>query len=198
MSCDHPSSSGAHQHCDLVFLAVPAGTAMDMAAPLLEAGVKVVDLSADSASMTPGYTSAGTRTSITARSFCAGPSTACRNSTPRTSPRPTSRPTWAISHLGDSWPVRGISKRPSSKPGTLWWIPVDYTEPWATVPPCSASRTTRLRPPSCPEIGRKFPADFGGSTPVLQLASTVPMNRVRLQGSASSERRAAASACSPG
>lgn len=37
----------AAQHCDLVFLAVPAGTAMDMAAPLLEAGVKVVDLSAD-------------------------------------------------------------------------------------------------------------------------------------------------------
>ena len=29
----------AAQHCDLVFLAVPAGTAMDMAAPLLEAVV---------------------------------------------------------------------------------------------------------------------------------------------------------------
>ena len=37
----------AAQHCDLVFLAVPAGTAMDMAGPLLDAGVKVVDLSAD-------------------------------------------------------------------------------------------------------------------------------------------------------
>ncbi|MDO5484056.1 MAG: N-acetyl-gamma-glutamyl-phosphate reductase [Desulfovibrionaceae bacterium] len=33
--------------CDVVFLAVPAGTAMDMAHDLLEAGVKVVDFSAD-------------------------------------------------------------------------------------------------------------------------------------------------------
>lgn len=33
--------------CELVFLAVPAGTAMDMAQNLLEAGVKVVDFSAD-------------------------------------------------------------------------------------------------------------------------------------------------------
>lgn len=33
--------------CDLVFLAVPAGTAMRLAPPLLEAGVKVVDFSAD-------------------------------------------------------------------------------------------------------------------------------------------------------
>ncbi len=37
----------AAQHCDLVFLAVPAGTAMNMAGPLLDAGAKVVDLSAD-------------------------------------------------------------------------------------------------------------------------------------------------------
>ena len=33
--------------CDLVFMAVPAGTAMRLAPPLLEAGVKVVDFSAD-------------------------------------------------------------------------------------------------------------------------------------------------------
>lgn len=33
--------------CDLVFLAVPAGTAMQLTPPLLEAGVKVVDFSAD-------------------------------------------------------------------------------------------------------------------------------------------------------
>ncbi|MBQ3059420.1 MAG: N-acetyl-gamma-glutamyl-phosphate reductase [Desulfovibrio sp.] len=33
--------------CDVVFLAVPAGTAMDMAYDLLQAGVKVVDFSAD-------------------------------------------------------------------------------------------------------------------------------------------------------
>lgn len=37
----------AAARCDLVFLAVPAGTAMEMAGPLLDAGVKVVDLSAD-------------------------------------------------------------------------------------------------------------------------------------------------------
>ncbi|GHU93988.1 N-acetyl-gamma-glutamyl-phosphate reductase [Deltaproteobacteria bacterium] len=37
----------AAEICDLVFLAVPAGTAMGMAAPLLEHGVKVVDFSAD-------------------------------------------------------------------------------------------------------------------------------------------------------
>ncbi len=33
--------------CDLVFLAVPAGTAMRLTPPLLESGVKVVDFSAD-------------------------------------------------------------------------------------------------------------------------------------------------------
>jgi N-acetyl-gamma-glutamyl-phosphate reductase len=37
----------ARDTCDLVFLAVPAGTAMGMAIPLLEAGLKVVDFSAD-------------------------------------------------------------------------------------------------------------------------------------------------------
>ena len=37
----------AARQCELVFLAVPAGTAMDMADPLLRAGVKVVDFSAD-------------------------------------------------------------------------------------------------------------------------------------------------------
>ncbi|MDR2821312.1 MAG: N-acetyl-gamma-glutamyl-phosphate reductase [Desulfovibrio sp.] len=35
------------KQCDLAFLAVPAGTAMDMTPPLLAAGVKVVDFSAD-------------------------------------------------------------------------------------------------------------------------------------------------------
>lgn len=37
----------AARACDLVFLAVPAGTAMQLTPPLLEAGVKVVDFSAD-------------------------------------------------------------------------------------------------------------------------------------------------------
>lgn len=35
------------KHCDLAFLAVPAGTAMQMAGELAERGVKVVDFSAD-------------------------------------------------------------------------------------------------------------------------------------------------------
>jgi len=42
-----PDSSYLADHCDLVFLAVPHGTAMEMAAELREKGVKVVDLSAD-------------------------------------------------------------------------------------------------------------------------------------------------------
>lgn len=37
----------AASQCDLVFLAVPAGTAMKMAGPLLDGGCKVVDFSAD-------------------------------------------------------------------------------------------------------------------------------------------------------
>lgn len=37
----------AARDCDIVFLAVPAGTAMRMAAQLLESGVRVVDFSAD-------------------------------------------------------------------------------------------------------------------------------------------------------
>ena len=42
-----PDIKALSKACDLVFLAVPHGTAMEMAAKLLEAKVKVVDLSAD-------------------------------------------------------------------------------------------------------------------------------------------------------
>lgn len=42
-----PDLSDLAAHCDLVFLAVPHGTAMDMAAELVGKGVRVVDLSAD-------------------------------------------------------------------------------------------------------------------------------------------------------
>lgn len=37
----------AAQHCELVFLAVPAGTAMQMVPPLLQSGTNIVDFSAD-------------------------------------------------------------------------------------------------------------------------------------------------------
>lgn len=42
-----PDSSYLAENCDLVFLAVPHGTAMEMAAELREKGARVVDLSAD-------------------------------------------------------------------------------------------------------------------------------------------------------
>ena len=42
-----PDSSYLAANCDLVFLAVPHGTAMEMAAELREKGARVVDLSAD-------------------------------------------------------------------------------------------------------------------------------------------------------
>lgn len=42
-----PDPTEAAKSCDVVFLAVPHGTAMEMAAALHELGVKVVDLSAD-------------------------------------------------------------------------------------------------------------------------------------------------------
>ena len=42
-----PDPEELAKRCSLVFLAVPHGTAMDMAADLLQLGVKVVDLSAD-------------------------------------------------------------------------------------------------------------------------------------------------------
>jgi N-acetyl-gamma-glutamyl-phosphate reductase len=42
-----PDSSFLAENCDLVFLAVPHGTAMEMAAELREKGARVVDLSAD-------------------------------------------------------------------------------------------------------------------------------------------------------
>ncbi len=42
-----PDAREAAKKCDLVFLAVPHKAAMDIAAELLDAGVKVVDLSAD-------------------------------------------------------------------------------------------------------------------------------------------------------
>ena len=40
-------AQAAADACDLVFMAVPAGTAMRLSPPLLESGVKVVDFSAD-------------------------------------------------------------------------------------------------------------------------------------------------------
>lgn len=42
-----PDPATAASQCDVAFLAVPHGTAMEMAAAFIEAGVKVVDLSAD-------------------------------------------------------------------------------------------------------------------------------------------------------
>ncbi|WP_207260467.1 N-acetyl-gamma-glutamyl-phosphate reductase [Desulfovibrio sp. Huiquan2017] len=42
-----PDAADLAEECDVVFLAVPHKTAMEIAAELLEAGVKVVDLSAD-------------------------------------------------------------------------------------------------------------------------------------------------------
>ena len=42
-----PDVADLAENCDIVFLAVPHGTAMDMAGQLLEAGARVVDLSAD-------------------------------------------------------------------------------------------------------------------------------------------------------
>jgi N-acetyl-gamma-glutamyl-phosphate reductase len=42
-----PDSAFLAEHCDLIFLAVPHGTAMEMAAELREKGARVVDLSAD-------------------------------------------------------------------------------------------------------------------------------------------------------
>jgi N-acetyl-gamma-glutamyl-phosphate reductase len=42
-----PDSAFLAAHCDLIFLAVPHGTAMEMAAELREKGARVVDLSAD-------------------------------------------------------------------------------------------------------------------------------------------------------
>jgi len=42
-----PDTEEIASHCDLAFLAVPNGAAMEMAALLLDRGIKVVDLSAD-------------------------------------------------------------------------------------------------------------------------------------------------------
>ncbi|MFW6055262.1 MAG: N-acetyl-gamma-glutamyl-phosphate reductase [Thermodesulfobacteriota bacterium] len=47
MTIDPPDPEHIAKKCSLVFLAVPHGTAMDMAATLCQKGLKVVDLSAD-------------------------------------------------------------------------------------------------------------------------------------------------------
>ena len=44
---ESPSASEVAERCDVVFTAVPHGTAMDWVPELLDAGAKVVDLSAD-------------------------------------------------------------------------------------------------------------------------------------------------------
>ncbi len=47
LTITQPDPAVLAEHCDLVFLAVPHGAAMDAAAQCLDAGLKVVDLSAD-------------------------------------------------------------------------------------------------------------------------------------------------------
>jgi len=47
LSCEHFRSDEAIQKADIFFLALPHKTSMNIAAPLLDAGKKVVDLSAD-------------------------------------------------------------------------------------------------------------------------------------------------------
>jgi N-acetyl-gamma-glutamyl-phosphate reductase len=47
LTITQPDAADLADECDVVFLAVPHKTAMEIAAELLEAGVKVVDLSAD-------------------------------------------------------------------------------------------------------------------------------------------------------
>ncbi|XXJ20533.1 N-acetyl-gamma-glutamyl-phosphate reductase [Desulfovibrio caledoniensis] len=47
LTITQPDAADLAEECDVVFLAVPHKTAMEIAAELLEAGVKVVDLSAD-------------------------------------------------------------------------------------------------------------------------------------------------------
>ncbi|WP_461209755.1 N-acetyl-gamma-glutamyl-phosphate reductase [Desulfocurvus sp. DL9XJH121] len=49
-----PDAADLARTCDVVFLAVPHGTAMDMAAELMEHGARVVDLSADFRLRDPG------------------------------------------------------------------------------------------------------------------------------------------------
>ena len=47
LNFESPSASEVAERCDVVFTAVPHGTAMDWVPDLLDAGAKVVDLSAD-------------------------------------------------------------------------------------------------------------------------------------------------------
>jgi N-acetyl-gamma-glutamyl-phosphate reductase len=47
LTITQPDAADLAEECDVVFLAVPHKTAMEIAAELIEAGVKVVDLSAD-------------------------------------------------------------------------------------------------------------------------------------------------------
>ena len=71
------------KECDLAFLAVPHTAATEMAAALVERGLKVGDLSADFRKPM----SSGTKSSTSAPTCFPKRYTACRNSTPPTLPR---------------------------------------------------------------------------------------------------------------
>ena len=75
------------KECDLAFLAVPHTAATEMAAALVERGLKVVDLSPTSASKARKPMSSGTKSSTSDPTCFPKRYTACRNSTPPTLPR---------------------------------------------------------------------------------------------------------------
>ena len=83
-SSSSPNRNSSPKECDLAFLAVPHTAATEMAAALVERGLKVVDLSADFPPQARNLSS-GTETSndpTLPKRY-----TACRNSTPPTLPR---------------------------------------------------------------------------------------------------------------
>ena len=72
-----PLDAPALSACDVVFFATPHGVAMRMAPALLDAGVRVVDLSADFRLRDPAIWSAGTASRISVRSGSTQRCTAC-------------------------------------------------------------------------------------------------------------------------
>lgn len=89
--------------CDVVFLAVPHGVAMEMGAALYDAGARVVDLSADFRLRDAAVYENGTERLIPAPAIWTRPYTVCRSCAPRKS----AGPVW--------WPIpAAIPPRPFS------------------------------------------------------------------------------------
>ena len=106
MVFSEPNYDKMAEECDLVFTAVPHGTATEIVKALYDRKVKVIDLSADYRLHNPKTMTSGTGGSTRIRTIFPSPSLAFRSCTARRSRTP------ALSRAPDAWQSPPFSRSP--------------------------------------------------------------------------------------